>query len=117
NETVRAAVNSAALAHARQRRRLPELTARSADVLTLAPPDRGRDPGVEQDRLEAEDPGERRAAELRALPVVERDQVHLGLQVAEQAREAASVVGCVVDVLEHYVLEEDPLPGHQRLAA
>src|SRR5258705_3916846 len=85
NETVRAAVNSAALAHARRRRRLPELAARGADVLALAPPDRGRDPGVEQDRLEAEDPGERRAGARGRPTVVEPGPGSLCLQAGQRA--------------------------------
>src|SRR5215475_5804075 len=108
NDTVRAALNSAGPG-ARDRRGLAKLAAGRADILALAPPDRRRDPGVEQDRLEREDPCERRPPELGPLPVVERDQIDLGLDPAEQADQPLSVVDGVVDVLEHYVLEEHAL--------
>src|SRR6266849_8385081 len=115
NETVRAELNSAGT-RARHRRRLPELTTRRPDVLALAPPDRRRDPGVQQNRLKREDPGQRRPAVSRTLPVVERDQIDLGLDAAEEARQAMGVVERVVDVLEHDVLEEHPLTRGQRVA-
>src|SRR5215475_13643086 len=108
NDTVRAALNSAGTG-ARDRQGLAELAAGRADILALAPPDRRRDPGVEQDRLEGEDPRERRPPEPGAFPVVERDQIDLGLDPAEQADQPLSVVDGVVDVLEHYVLEEHAL--------
>src|SRR6516225_5192203 len=108
NETVRAALTSAGT-RARDRGRLPELTAGRSDVLALAPPDGRRDAGVQQHRLKRQDPGERRPPKARALPVVERDQVDLGLHAAEQARQPLRVVDRVVDVLEHDVLEEHPL--------
>src|SRR5438105_14883487 len=107
NETVRA-LNSAGT-RAGHRRRLPELAACRSDIFALAPPHRRRDPGVQQDRLEREDPGQRRPPEPSALPVVERNQVHLCLDAAEQAHDALRVVERVVDVLEHDVLEEHPL--------
>src|SRR5262249_2425961 len=83
NDTVRAALNSAGPG-ARDRRGLAKLATGRTDILTLAPPDRRRDPNVEQDRLEYEDPRERRPPELGPLPVVERDQVDLGLDPAKE---------------------------------
>src|SRR5262249_47651402 len=115
NDTVRAALNSAGTG-ARDRRGLAELAAGRADVLALAPADRGRDAGVEQDRLEREDPRQRRPPEPGPRPVVERGQVAFGLDPAEQAHQPLRVVDGVVDVLEHDVLEEHALARSQRVA-
>src|SRR5206468_10763825 len=100
---------------ARHRRRLPELTARGSDVLALAPPYRRREAGVQQDRLKREDPGEWRPPEPRALPVVERDQVDLGLDAAKQPHQTLGIVDRIVDVLEHDVLEEHALARGERV--
>ena len=54
--------------------------------------------------------------EVRALPFVERDQVHLGAHALEQPDESPRVVRRVVDAVEQHVLEGDALTGGQREA-
>src|SRR6266542_2720761 len=94
-------------------RLLPQLSARRADVLTLAPAHGGGDTRTQQDRLERQDSRERWTAEAGPLPVVERDQVHLGANPAQEADEPPGVLEGVIDLVEQHVLEEDPSPRRQ----
>src|SRR5207247_7127986 len=94
---------------------LAKLPAGGADVLALAPADRRRHARVHQDLLEGEDPRQRRTLERRRLPVVERNEVDLDPDPAQQARERARVVLPVVDAVQEHVLEKDALTRRQRI--
>ena len=70
-----------------------------------------------QDRLERQDALRGRPPEPRALPRVERDQVDLGADALEEARQPDGVLGRLVDAIEQHVLESHPLADREREAA
>ena len=88
-----------------------ELAARRPDLLAAVPPDRGRDPGVAEDRREPLDHRVGRGRPGRMGDRVHRDEVDVGVVAAEQLGHGVGVDLRVVDPVDHRRLVGHPPAG------
>ena len=73
--------------------------------------------GLPHDRLERRDTIRVGCFERNPRSGIERDQIHLGIDMRQQLHHAAGVGVGVVDAVEQHVLEGQLLPRAQRIGA
>src|SRR5215468_9249523 len=96
------------------RRQLP---ARRRNVLPARPPDERRHVSLDQYFLKTQDAFHRRRAVRQFGRGVVRDQVYFGPNAVEQFNKAPRVFVGIVDAVEHYVFERQPLAFAERVLA
>src|SRR3569832_1031028 len=84
-----------------------ELAASSKDIAAARRAYRRRVAGLVDDVGELLDPRRARAIVVGARPRIERDQVDLGWNAAQQPHQLTRIGIGIVDVLEHHILERD----------